>query len=875
MARDAAAIRVYRGLLWLYPAEFREHFSQEICLLLADRLRAQGGEGSRLAVWLAAAGAVLIDAPKEHCYMIRQDVVYALRTMRRQKLTSLIAVVVLALGIGSTATIFKLANGLLLRPLPFPEQDRLVYVEESNNKAGGVSGAVAFPNYLDFCARNRSLDSFALYGSSAVTLRRQGADAERIPGGYGTGPLFRVLGVQPILGRTFTNEDDQPKAAPVVVLSEDLWRSRYGGDPAVLGKTILIGTMLGIRASQIIGVMPHGFRFPDAAQLWMPLQLSVKTNTRTDHWLEGIARLRRNVSLEQGRTDLRSIMQQISREHPTETYGQTVNAIPFQAQTSGDVRPALLTLLGAVGFVLLIACANISSLMLVRAATRQREIAVRGALGASRSRVVRQFVVESGLLGLAGAAGGILMSWAAVPALLRLTPAGTLPVWANFSMDVRTWIFILSVTAGTALLVGGLPALSASRLNLVDALKEGGRSSTTGVSGNRVRAILVAAEVAMSVLLLTGAGLMIRTLLNLERQNAGFRIDNITTLYTAAPTDRYPLGPPAEQLVNRIQREFASLPGVVSVAAASGVPLHNGWERSLTVEGAPLLSLRDAPLVNHTVVTTGYFKTLGIPILEGRDFNQSDTINFMVTIVDAGIARRYWPNQSAIGKRVRFGPPEDNEPWHVVVGVVGLARNEGIRELGRNTVYIPYQGKFDHTSLGWLVRTKDGLPDPGEALRRRVTQIDPNIAVSSVETMRHIVDDSVWQERFLATIFAVFAGLAMLMAVVGLYGVTAYTVSRRTHELGIRMALGASAGKIRAMVLLASVGLVGAGLAVGLAAAVLLTRLLEKELYGVKSTDPSTFVGVSALLVAAALLASYLPARRATRVDPMMALREE
>jgi putative ABC transport system permease protein len=806
--------------------------------------------------------------------MIRQDVIYAIRTMRREKLTSLVAILVLALGIGSTATIFTLVNGLLLHPLPFPEQNRLIYVEETNGKAGGVGGAVAFPNYLDFVAANRTLEAFALYNSGLVTVRHENADAERVPGGYGTAPLFRVLGVPPLLGRTFTDDDDRPKAASVVVLSDDFWRSRYSADPAILGKTIQMGTMFGIRASQVIGVMPRSFHFPDNAQLWLPLQLDTKTNTRMDLWLEGIARLRPRVTTEQAQTDLRVIMQQISRDHPKETYGQTVNAVLFKTRTTGDVKPVLLTLMGAVGCVLLIACANISSLLLVRAAARQREIAVRGALGASRSRVIRQFVVESGLLGILGAIGGILMSWAAVPALLRLTPAGTLPIWADFTADLRTWIFILSVTAGAALLVGGLPALSASRLNLVDALKEGGRSSTVGVAGARVRTCLVAAEVALSVLLLTGAGLMIRTFLNLERQNVGFRIENLTTLYTAAPRDRYPLGPAAGQLVERIQSELASLPGVVSVAAASDVPIGDHWDRSLTVEGAPLLSLRDAPLINHTVVTPGYFKTLGIPILEGRDFNRSDEADPHVTIVDAGIARHYWPNRSALGKRVRFGPPDDNEPWHTVVGVAGEVRKE-LRQPGRNSIYIPYENTFDHSSLAWLVRSNSGVASPGEALRRRILQIDPNVAVSDITTLRKIVDESVWQERFFATLLALFAALAMVMATVGLYGVMAYTVSRRTHELGIRMALGASAREIRAMVLLQSGRLVGAGLAIGIAASVFATRLLAKQLYGVRPTDPQTFLAVAALLVAAALLASYLPARRATRVDPILALREE
>jgi putative ABC transport system permease protein len=742
-------------------------------------------------------------------------------------------------------------------------------VEENDGKAGGLNGAVAFPNYLDFRDRNRTLESFALYDTGMVTVRQEGADAERIEGGFGSGPLFRVLGVQPLLGRTFNEQDDEPKAAPVVVLSGDLWQRRYGGDPAILGKTIMLGTS----ATQVIGVMPRGFHFPDDAQLWMPLQLDVANNTRTDHSREGIARLRRGVTRERAEADLRAIMQQISREHPTETYGQTVNAIPFQTQTTGNVRPALLMLLVAVAFVLLIACANIASLLLVRATARQREIAVRAALGASRSRLIRQFVVESCLLGLLGAAGGLLMAWAAVPALVRLTPANTLPVWANFSADLRTWVFLILVTAGTGIAAGVLPALSASRLNLVEALKEGGRSSSSGVAGNRIRGGLVVAEVAMSVLLLTGAGLMIRTFLNLERQGAGFRAANIITLQTAAPSTRYPTGPAAEELVRRTLREFASLPGVVAVAAASGIPIAQAWGRSLTVEHAPLLGLRDAPLINHTVVTPGYFKLLGIPLVEGRDFVETDAAEPRITIVDAGIARRYWPNQSALGKRVRFGPPEANEPWHTVVGVVSEVRNQSLRELRRNSVYLPY-GEFRWAGLGWLVRTNAGLADPGPALRRRMAQIDRNVAVSRVETLREIVDTSVWRERFFAMLLAFFAALAMLMATVGLYGVMAYAVSRRTHELGIRMALGASAAGIRGMVLLQSGRLVAAGLALGVAAAVPLTRLLEKQLYGVKPTDPETIAAVSALLLAAALVASYLPARRATRVDPILALRE-
>ncbi|HEX3880225.1 MAG TPA: ABC transporter permease [Bryobacteraceae bacterium] len=861
MRDRAPALRVYRGLLWLYPAEFRDHFAGEMCRALADCLRQRPHPVEVLGLYLG----VLIDAPKERYHMIHQDVVYALRTMRREKLNSLVAMLVLALGIGSTATVFTLVNSILLKPLPYPDQNRIVYVEEVSRE---INGAVAYPNYRDFQDRNRTLEDIAMFGSGLATLRGD-IEAERVPSGSGTEALFRVLGIQPLLGRTFTIEECRLNAPSTVLLSENLWRRRYGGDPGIIGKTIGVGS----DQARVVGVMPSGFHFPDVAELWMPLQFDPKHNTRMDHGLEAIARLRRGASVEQAQDDLRGIMRQIIQEHPTENYGQTVNVSPYRERDTQKVKPVLYTLMGAVGFVLLIACANITNLLLVKASARTREIAVRGALGASRARLVRQFMVESVLLGLAGAAGGIVLAWAAIPALLALVPEH-LPMWIQFTPDARVLAFVTAITAGTAILAGAVPAWSASRFNLVETLKEGGRGSTPGGANAWFRNGLVVAEVAMSVLLLAGAGLMVETFWKLNSMQAGFRTENITTLQTAAPSDRYPNGRAAIELVRRIRKELAALPGVISVAGASGVPLLGRWGRSFTVEGAPLLGVKDAPIINHTLVTPGYFQTLGIPILQGRDFNQSDGKNPLVTIVDEGIAKHYWPHESAVGKRVRYGPPEDNEPWHTIVGVVGNARNQSLRDLRHNSVYLPL-GEYEWASIAYLVRSAGGLADPAKSLRARLALVDRNVAVSRVLSMKDVVTQSIWRERFFATIFGFFAVLALLLALVGLYGVMAYAVSRRTHEMGIRMALGATSGEIRGMVLAQSGRLVLAGLATGTVAAVFLTRLLETQLFEVSPGDPKTLVTVAALLAAAAMAASYIPARKATRVDPMTALREE
>jgi putative ABC transport system permease protein len=863
MQRDAPVLRVFRGLLWLYPPEFRAEFAREICFTFTDRLR----EEPTFACALSMYWGVLTGAPKEHYHMLRQDIVYTLRTTRREKAATFTAILVLALGIGSTTAIFTLANGLLLRPLPYPHQETLVTVGELPPGATRARN-VSFPNFLDLRARTRTLADFALFNAAAITLRGD-FEAERVPGATVTGSLFAVTGVQPLLGRWFTAEDDQPNAPPTVMLGEGLWRRRYGADSGVLGKSVIIGTT----PTRVIGIMPLWFRFPKNADLWIPLSTDTKSNRRTDYWLEGVARLGPGVSMQQAETDLLAVMDQIKRENPTETMEQSMKLAPFRDRTTATLEPLLFALLAAVGFVLLIACFNITNLLLVKASARAREIAVRAAMGATRMRIIRQCAAESLILGLAGAIGGSLFAAIAVPGMMRLTPPEFLPAWVSFTPDTRILAFIAAITIGASLIAGAAPAISASRLNLVDALKESGRSSTPGSAKARLRGALVVAEVAMSILLLAGAGLMIRTFYNLGRQSLGIHEQNLTTFVAAVPGDRYARGEPSHQVARRIREELAAMPGVVSSAGASGTPILDGWGRSLTVEGWPVLSLRDAPIIRHTVVTPGYFQTMGIAIIEGRDFTEQDAGEPLVAIVDAALARRYWPNQSALGKRIRVGPPADNEPWHIVVGVSGEVR-ESVRAPGNLSVYLPYR-EYPSAISSYLVRARAGTPGIESGIRARIASVDRGIAVSRVRTMEDILAASVWQERFFATLLASFGALAMLLAAVGLYGVMAYAVSRRTHEMGIRMAMGASTSDISRMILRQSGRLIAIGLVLGLLGAIAVTRYLKTQLYGVTPTDVPTLAAVAIVLALAGLAASYIPARRATRVDPMAALRAE
>jgi putative ABC transport system permease protein len=575
-----------------------------------------------------------------------------------------------------------------------------------------------------------------------------------------------------------------------------------------------------------------------------------------------VARLKPGITVEQASSEARGMLEHIHAEHPVANGGQAGRVVPYRDAVAGEYKEAMVALLVAVAFLLLIACANVSNLLLAKASVRKREMAVRTALGASRRRLIRQLVSESLMLGALGGAAGLTLAYVGVPALLALIPI-ELPRWMDFSLDLRVLSFAVVVSFLTSLVFGTAPAFFVSR-DITAGLKEAGRGRTASLRQHLLRNGLVVAEVAMSLTLLIGAGLMIRSFLAVRGQDLGYRPENVVTMQVDAPNKR--------EVLRRLTTEMESAPGVLSVVFASGVPLDSMWGRSLTVEGYPVLPLKEAPSIFNVQTTPGYFRTLGIPLLEGRDFVEQD-YDTKTVIVSESLTRKYWSGQSAIGKRVRFGPPEDNEPWHTIIGVVADATNEAIKGGGRSIVYVPWNGT---NQVPFVIARGSGDPmSVAQSLKARVSAVDPKIVVTRIRSMDQVVTRATWQDRFFAVLFAVFAGLALVLATGGLYAVLAYTVSMRTHEIGIRMALGASAAQVRSMVMRQGIILAGVGLVVGIVAASATTRLLKSQLYQVSPMDVQTYAAVVALMLLVALGASFLPSHRAARVQPMVALRQE
>ncbi|HVG17675.1 MAG TPA: ABC transporter permease, partial [Blastocatellia bacterium] len=679
-----------------------------------------------------------------------------------------------------------------------------------------------------------------------------------------------ILGVAPIQGRTFTAEEDRPDHDTVVILSHGLWQRRFGSDPEVVGRTITLNN----RPRTVIGIMPPGFKFPEVADVWLPLALDTRRYTRTDHGLSAIARLKPGVTPAQAQAEMSAIAARIEEQNPVTNQGLGVNVFNLRDGLTGDYRQALMILLGVVGFVLLIACANVANLLLARASARQKEVALRAALGANRWRLFRQLLTESLLLGVIGGALGLVLTLWGLDMLLAAIPI-KFPFWMKFSLDGRVIGFTVGISLLTGLVFGVVPALGASKPNLNEILKEGGRTATSA-GRRRLRNLLVVAEVALSLVLLAGAGLMMRSFLRLQQVNPGFNPQNVLTTQVNLPRARYPQPENRIAFFQQLLERVRVQPGVEAVGAISNLPLSGSrWGRSLTVEGRPVLSVGEAPMINHCVITPNYFRAMGIPILTGRDFAEADSQDApKVTIIDERLAREYWPDESPLGKRIRFGPPENNEPWHTIVGVVGEVRHERLDLATRKTVYIPYP-QIPVGSMTLALRTATAPENLMGATRSQVSGIDSDQPVTNEMTMAEILSKSVWQPRLYTILFGIFAGVALVLASVGIYGVMSYSVTQRTHEIGIRMALGANRGDVMRLVVGHGMLLALAGVGIGLGAAFALTRLMTSLLFGVSATDPATFIAIAILLTGVAAAACFVPAHRATKVDPMIALRYE
>ena len=798
-----------------------------------------------------------------------RDVTYSSRVLLKNYAFTLVVLLTLALGIGANTAIFSFANGIMLRPLPYPRSDRLVVLDETALKRGVNSMSVSYPNFLDWREQNKSFEDIGAYfDSSRFALTGAGEPVE-MRGARITYNIFDILRVAPQLGRTFTAGEDRPDEDAVVILGYDLWQRNFGGNPNIIGQKITLSN----RARTVVGVMPRGFRFPEIAELWIPLALTPQLFTRTDHGLNSIARLRDGVSLAEAQAEMNTIAARIEQQNPITNEGLGVGVMGLHDNLASDYHDGLLILLGVVGCVLLVACVNVANLMLARASARQKEFALRAALGASRWRIIRQLLFESLLLAVAGGALGFLLSLWALRVLIKAIPF-QLPFWMNFNLDLRVLGFTVGITVLTGLIFGAVPALQTSRVDLNDTLKEGGRGS--GTVRARARSLLVVTEIAMSMILLVGAGLMIQSFLRLRRVNIGLDPKNVLTASVSLPPAKYKENEPRITFYKQLLERVRSLPGVESASATATLPLGGGgWGRGVTVEGFPVLPVGQAPVIQHTVVTPDYFRTMGITLLAGRDFNDADAKGSPdVTIIDERLAREYWPNESPIGKRIRFGPPEDNEPWHTIVGVVGTVRHQRVEADTRKSVYLPYQ-KMPVNGLALVARTSSNPKDFVAAIRREVAQLDPDLPVSRVNTMEDVVSEAIWQPRLYATLFGVFAGGALILALIGIYGVMAFLVQTRTHEIGVRMALGASARDVFKLIVGRGMKLTLLGIVIGVGGAIALTRLMHGLLFNTSATDPLTFVLISVLLSLAAFLACYLPARRAAKVDPLIALRYE
>lgn len=801
------------------------------------------------------------------------DLRYALRMLLKNPGFTAIAIIALALGIGANTAIFSVVNTVLLRPLPYKDPEQLVMVWEDASKIGYPRDTPAAANYVDWRDQNQVFEGVAAIAEESFNLTGAG-DPERLEGRTVSAKLFPILGVEPQVGRVFTAEEDQPGAQRVVLLSYGLWQRRFGGDPSIVGKPLTLNG----ESYTVVGVMPARFQFPSADdQLWVPIAFTPEqAANRNRHYLEVIGRLKPGVTLQQAQTEMSTIATRLQQQYPESNAEVGAAVTSLHEHLVGDIRPALLILLGAVGLVLLIACANVANLLLARAAVRQKEIAVRVALGARRLRLVRQFLTESVLLSSVGGIVGLVIAYSGLFLLRSFIPENISQA-RQISIDLRVLGFTLFVSVATGVIFGLAPAIQAVRFNQGETLKEGGRDAAAGGSGKRLRSVLVMAEVAISLVLLIGAGLLINSFLRLRNVDPGFRTDNLLTMKIVLPEPKYEAFKSREAFYSNLVQRVQSLPGVRSAAVTTNLPLYRqGNSISVRIEGRPDPPPGQELIVVTRIISPAYFDTMSIPLLSGRKITDQDietTPN--VAVISETMARRVWPNEDPVGKRIAAGRISSDQDWINVIGVVKDVRQVELTKEPRPQMYLSYRQAGFFTSDDLVVKTDVDPSSMVATVRNAVWEIDKDLPVSDIRTMEEILANSIARQRFSMLLLAIFAGVALVLAGVGIYGVMSYSVAQRTHEIGIRMALGAQTGAVLKLAVVYGMKLVFIGIAIGLVAAFALTRLMATLLFGVTPTDPTTFTLISLLLVAVAALASYVPARRATKVNPIVALRYE